>query len=451
MDPIQLITPTLQTGAGAKKNNKQRKPDRKKKSEEGRSQIQYGSQDAGYVSNESQCTPGMSHPIMVGQTPLSGYNSSGYDTENPGSLQDEAAIPSMMPGLPDQGVFRDDGDIVIKTEAFDVMGRMQEQPMPHPPSNSGCRYKPSPLQTLPEIHPLRGGMTGSYDFQSSNPCPMSMPPDTMSSGYSSFGNSPIRMVGTGEDIRSSDIASSSRSSFSSCGLSSPSSSNGHDYFAKGHHSYLNHRQGLRPPEHILKHRQAQTSVQITDIKQSSSPFYRHSDEMSLRSSHSSHYSGSEFSDERSHLGLPPPPLALPPPLPDLQAVEEFTTSQPLPLAPSMQQQYQAGSQAMMQPNMGDPQYAPTASPMSVNDIHSPSSYGNMYHNGPIQHYDPPPSGLMKQPLPMIYEGRVARSDSPNMVIGNMNLFSNQLHQESLLFEVLNNTTPSASVAPPLSH
>lgn len=240
----------------------------------------------------------------------------------------------------------------------------------------------------------------------------------------------------------SELSSSSHSSFStlSSHLSSPISSTHHhsiggrDY---SKHSYRN----LRPPDLILRPHQPTYSVQMSDIKVSGGGYRRHSDEVSLRSSHSSRYSGSEYSDDMSHrhgnMGPPPP---LPPP----DARTSVRDPLPLPLPRSMQ----IPQQQDFMSSQSDMVAMTTAS-------HVGGAYHHHHQLGslPLKHYDVQsqqphlpamPQGKPVQPgLPMIFESHVhtgVAEDCPNMVIGNMALNANQLQQDNLLFETLSTSS-----------
>lgn len=398
-----------------KKSTRSRRSDKKRKDETTKQQQQQqqvmadqfpsqSNMDMGYMSGESQCTPGLMAMMSKGRTQLSGYNSSGYDTEYP-SLPEDHSIPplvSMISDQPDTFYGRE-----IKREQFSPSSQMEQYPyqlsQPPPPYNP---YKHG-LQPLPEVQSF--GPT-HQDYQNYS---QSYPIEAYSSGYSSFGGSPIRMVSNDDSAsimggsiqrsaKGSDLNSSSHSSFStlSSRLSSPMSNShgGRDY---SKHSYRN----LRPPDLILRPQQPSYSVQMSDIK-APPCFRRQSDELSLRSSHSSRYSGSEYSDDLSR--------------------HSTSSRDPLPLPQSMQPDFM--SQADMVTMTTDPQY------MSK-DMTSPAnsySYSSGLGSVPLKHFEP---ALHKQhlPLPMIFESQV-QADSPNMVIGSMSLNASQLHQDNLLFE-----------------
>ena len=438
-----------------KKTGKPRKTDKKKKPDESKpSQTQFTNIDMGYMSGESQCAPGMLAMMMSGRTQLSGYNSSGYDTEYP-SLPEDHNIPPLISVLSDQSdQFYSQDD--IKTEQFSPSSQLGEQAMsyqlsqpPPPYSNGGgpharTPFYPSPnLQTLPEITTFDPNHHNMYSYSHPNHSYHPNLIESHSSGYSSFGNSPIRIPpasGGGNDDTTSLVSSfngsghhsnSSHSIFStySSRLSSPSSNHSREYSKISPHSYRN----LRPPELIMRTHHQPYSVMMSDIK-SNPPYYRrHSDEVSLRSSHSSRYSvsGSEYSEDlqRSHSMVPPP---LPPP--DLQP----SPRQPLPLPQSMQSEFAS----IQQPDM----VAMTTDSQNhfISNDTSSATYLNV-GSIPLQHFEP----QIKTPLPMIVETQV-RADSPNMVMGNMAINSNQLHQDSLLLESLtssNAVVPSAILVP----
>ena len=427
LDVANTTTATVPVGNNSPQSNKKtgrsRKSEKKKREDIGQ-QIEFPSQnsDMGYISGESQCTPVVVMMKGSNRTQLSGYNSSGYDTEYP-SLNEEHGVPPLIHVFSDQSDQFYGHEEIIKTEQFspssqlgDHMTAYQLSQPPPPPYVNGHHYKVHGLQPLPEIQYRHSGY-----YQSPGVI------ENHSSGYSSFGGSPLITgsdeIGVSFSLSSghrsikggSDLTSSSHSSFStiSSRLSTPSSS--HEYSKVPTHSYRN----LRPPDLILRPPH-QPYVQISDIK-SHQPYYRHSDEISLRSSHSSRYSGSEFSDDLRTMVPPPLPPA------DIRS----SPREPLPLPQSMQQQTTA-NYMMTQADVSDPQnqYIQTvANQMN----YAPNSY-TAAGSVPLQHYEPKSH---HQILPMIYEAN--RAESPNMVIGNMSLNANQLHQETLLFESLSNS------------
>lgn len=472
--PTSNGTKTSQT---TKKTNRSRKNERKKKTDEVKPHqpIPNNSQgfDLGYMSGGSQCTPGLVTTV-IGHTPLSGYNSSGYDTEYP-SLQDDHCIPPLVPIMNSQSdsLYRnpEDQQMEVKMEQFSPPSQGRERSFMHQPSyppnyktsgnvrNRSSRFKPSNLQTLPEIQTMGPTANNIRDY-SHNP-PAYHLHETLSNGYPSFMGSPsqgmvcgvndetssivssLTSSGHQPSLRESDLSSSSHSSFStlSSRLSSPLSNHQRDFTKSSHQDH----RSLKPPDLVLKSRfQSYPSVQMSDIKHMPQNHYyhRHSDEVSIRSSHSSRYSasGSEYSDDY-HTS---PSVLGPPPLPELHPTD-FNPRHPLPLPQSMQTNFVNVTTPNSQPiSMAMDQHSQYLQPSSsINDIHSPESYSDSCSGGsiPLQHFwHSPPS--QKVPLPMIFDTHI-RSESPNMIIGNMSLFSDQLQHENLLFESLSTTSSSS--------
>ena len=451
-----------------KKSVKNRKNERKKKPEEekmlsplhGPGSNHSQGLDLGYLSGGSQCTPGMvatgstGNP-PIGHTPLSGYNSSGYDTEYP-SLPEDHGIPSLIPVRNSQTeqLYDTQGNHGVKTEPFSppsqgrdiVLGHL---PSSYPPSYISMhnrRYQPTNLQTLPEIiGPTRGIHDLNRSGHTSNFPRNRGLHETFSSGYSSFVGSPNHISGLASDdasmisgssghhqsLRSSDLSSSSRSSFStlSSRLSSPTSSyrRGDSFEAI---SQTNH--SMKPPDHILKPSPFQ-GLQISDMKHMPRhPYY--SDEASVRSSHSSKIS--EYSDDFHPQSsfISPHPSALHEIHPN-----EFSPQQPLPPIPSQPDFSQMNTSQSQSMTMGfEPsQYLPPAS--SVSNLQSPESYTDSMSGGsiPLQHLEIGPH--QRSTHPMVIDSHV-RSESPNILVGSMSLFSSQLQQENLLLESLATTS-----------
>ena len=432
------------TSISTKKIARTRKGDRKKKNDDEKifspSQAQ-GSQglDLGYISGGSQCTPGMvaigstGNP-PIGHTPLSGYNSSGCDTEF-SSLPEEQGISSLAPNA---------GCITeqmldyqrIKTEQFSPPSQGRDVPYGHPPPYKPSfmhnrKYRPSNLHTLPEIiGPTQGMNSGGRLF---NPSKTILLHETFSSGYSSIDGSrasdEVSLIsgssGHQPSYRSSDLSSSSRSSFSTFSSQLPSpppSSYRRDSFEQSNRS-------IKPPDLVLK--PMSLSMQMADFKNAPHLSYypqQQSDQMSIRSSHSSRYSGSmsEYSEDFHHH----------PPLPDIHSTE-FSPRQPLPpISNHMGFHMQMNnSQSQSMPMSFEPsQYLPPAT--SITNLQSPENYSADSMSGgsiPLQHLEI--SSQKGGGFPMIVNTQV-RSESPNLLIGNMSSFSNQLQQENLLLESL---------------
>lgn len=449
-----------------------RKCERKKKAEDSTQLPHTGFaiqmvSDQGYLSGGSQSAGLHPHTFIH---PNTGYSSSGYETEYP-SLPEESAIPPLIgmaetqelapmlwPGPPCN-------TITIKNEFYNQQASQVTQAPPtvhqllakgtipyelHPPplqpSYSQQRTRPSryisskltsTLQTLPEIqqhHPLSNMYPRAHTYQPATQ-------DAQSSGYSSFGDSPVRMAALMPSDDTTSLASSghhgslksdmtsSRSSFStiSSRVSSPCSSNGGRDLAKPLTIYStyppHHRHTLRPPNHILSH-PAHSSFNSIPMELRVHPVYlqRQSDEVSLRSSHSSRYSvsGSEYSDD----------FGPAPPLPDPH-LASLPPRQPLPLPESMQSEFLASPRA----------------PVVTDSTHH-SNYGNSmdlqspvtsFGGGaiPLQHYEPPiVSATHKTSVLGGFPIDVLPAESPNMVVGSMSSFTDQLHQQSALFESL---------------
>lgn len=449
-------TATTNPSSSTKKIGRTRKNERRKKTEDdkilspshtaGPPQNQSQGLDMGYLSGGSQCTPGMvaigttGNP-PVGHTPLSGYNSSGYDTEYP-SLPEDHGIPALVNGDP---LMENGGKISIKTEHFSPQSQSGNDHLPFglPPPYKPCyvpnrpnKYQPvSTLQTLPEIiGPTGGGTTMMGDRSSSTSGFLRNnrtinPQETFSSGYSSFDGSPIR---TNDDVssisgsssshhqnfRNSDLSSSSHSSYStlSSRLSSPTSGFRRNNFDSGM-KLPEYNTALKP----FHHHQPMAG----DFKLQSPYFSRqHSEDMgSIRSSHSSKFSSSvsEFSDD-FHTGRTA--------IHDI----EFSSRQPLPPIVG------SNSQSQSMPPFEQSQYLPSAS--SVSNLQSPEScYTDSSMSGgggsiPLQHLGMMSPLQKAPPLPMVMDASLVRSESPNLMVGNMSSFSNQLQQENLLFESL---------------
>ena len=445
----------------SKKVGRNRKNERKKKIEEEKilspSHVPLNNsqgRDLGYMSGGSQCTPGLvavgttGNP-PIGHTPLSGYHSSSCDTEYPNLPEDHSGIPSLLPvtdSFTDQFI-DNQGNLLIKTEQFSPPSQGRDlqysQPSPYKPSRGHVhnrKYQPSILHTLPEIIGPTQGMNDLNRTSNSSAFPYNKNAhlhDTFSSGYSSFDGSPNRVNEEGflingtsghhHSIRSSDLSSSSRSSFStlSSRLSSPSSSYRRDSFEVNQQS----NRSIKPPDLVLKPLNFQV-IQMSDFKHVPQMSYysrQQSDEVSIRSSHSSRFSGSvsEYSDDyRQH-----------PSLSDIQ----FSPRQPLPPITSQTGYVQLNNNHSQSIPMTfeQSQYLPTAS--SISNLQSPASYTESLSGGsiPLQHLEISPQ--QKVSLPMVVDSHV-RSESPNLIVGNMSSFSNQLHQENLLFESLASTS-----------
>lgn len=456
-------SPAGQLG-GKKGGNRTKKGDKKQhrnnKGEDASKSSQHGmmefpnSIDMGYLSGGSQCAPnGLLGLLKNGRTQLSGYSSSGY--YEPDYLNEEALPLVLSSSLSDQQSLEGPYyEANIKREPFspsstgsqmDHYSPYQLSQAPPPP------YYKHGLHPLPEMQAFGSG--GSQGFQGFSPQSSGGGGgvEVGSSGYSSFGGSPVRMMNSDEtcslggSYRSggggSELSSSSHSSFStlSSHLSSPISSTHHHGRDYSKHSYRN----LRPPDLILRPHQPTYSVQMSDIKVSGGGYRRHSDEVSLRSSHSSRYSGSEYSDDMSHrhgnMGPPPP---LPPP----DARTSVRDPLPLPLPRSMQ----IPQQQDFMSSQSDMVAMTTASHVGGAYHHHHHQLGSL----PLKHYDVqsqqphlpamPQQGKPVQPgLPMIFESHVhagVAEDCPNMVIGNMALNANQLQQDNLLFETLSTSS-----------
>lgn len=418
--------------------------------------------DLGYMSGGSQCTPGLvaigttGNP-PVGHTPLSGYHSSGCDTEYP-SLPEDHGMPSLGPvaNCITEQLLDTQRNLPIKTEQFsppsqgkDFPCGIQPPPPPYqPPYAHNRKYRPSNLHTLPEIIGPTQGMNdfsraggGSSSHHSSSMFGRGsrnvLLQETFSSGYSSFDGSPNRasdeaslISGHHQSFHGSDLSSSSRSSYStlSSRLSSPSSSYRRDSFENTQQS----GRSIKPPDLVLK----SLNYQMSDYKNGPSISYfsrQQSDDVSIRSSHSSRYSGSvsEYSDEfHRH-----------PPLPDIHS-SEFSPRQPLPPIAS-QVGFHGSNQSQSMPMAFEPsQYLPPAS--SITNLQSPESYADSMSGGsiPLQHLEmisPHHQQKGAGSFPMVVNTQI-RSESPNLVVGNMSSFSNQLQQENLLFESLASTS-----------
>lgn len=470
LQPQPITTPANST---SKKISRNRKNERKKKTEDEKilspshaaGHQQGGNQsqglDMGYLSGGSQCTPGMvaigttGNP-PVGHTPLSGYNSSGYDTEYP-SLPEDHGIPALINGRSDPFLENHGGGgkMSIKTEHFSPQSQNSLDNLPYglPPPYKPCylpnrpnKYQPisTNLQTLPEIIGPTGGAAmmdrsgghTSGGFLRNNRT--IHPQETFSSGYSSFDGSPIRASdevssisgsssGYHQNFRNSDLSSSSHSSYStlSSRLSSPTSSYRRNNFDNG----------MKLPEYnTLK----SFHQQMGDFKHA--PYFSRqhsSDEVnSIRSSHSSKFSSSvsEFSDDFHHQ-----------PHPSLHDIHtnEFSPRQPLPPIVGSQ------SQSMPVQPFEQSQYLPPAS--SISNLQSPESYTDSSMSGgggsiPLQHMGMMSPLQKAPPLPMVMDTTLVRSESPNLMVGNMSSFSSQLQQESLLFETLvSNSGPPPSL------
>ncbi len=429
----------------SKKVGRNRKNERKKKTEDEKilspSHIPGNNsqgRDQGYMSGGSQCTPGLvavgttGNP-PIGHTPLSGYHSSSCDTEYSSLPEDHVGVPpllKMVDGFTEQ-LIDNQGNLVIKTEQFSPPSQGRDvqygQPSPYKPSRvhvHSRKYQPPRLHTLPEIIGPTQDMS-RITSQSNAFAPFGKNVhlhDTFSSGYSSFDGSPniandegFLMNGTSghhHSIRSSDLSSSSRSSFStlSSRLSSPSSSYRKDSFESN--------RTIKPPDLVLKPLNFQ-GIQMSDFKHIPPMSYysrQQSDEVSIQSSHSSRYSGSvsEYSDDfRYHPDIQFSPRQTLPPIssqPGFVQMNNTNHSQSIPMAFEPASQYSS--------------------------LQSPASYTDSLSGGsiPLQHL-----AISSQQKAMVVDSHV-RSESPNLIMGNMSTFSNQLHQENLLFESLASTS-----------
>lgn len=451
--PSTVKSPAQQTGKKGSKSKKSDKKQRSTKAEDtsknnhGLLEFPNSSIDMGYMSGGSQCTPamGLMGLLKNGRTPLSGYSSSGYYETEYTNLQEDTLPLVLSSSLSDhhslEGPYY---EASIKREPFSPSSSSCSQIDHFSPYQLSQAQPPPPyfkhgLHPLPELQAFgSGGSFQGFSSQSSGGGGV----EVGSSGYSSFGGSPVRMMNSDEtcslggSYRSggtgSELGSSSHSSFStlSSHLSSPISHHngggggGRDY---SKHSYRN----LRPPDLILRPHQPTYSVQMSDIKVSGGGYRCHSDEVSLRSSHSSRYSGSEYSDDLSHrhgnIGPPPP---LPPP------EARSSSREPLPLPHSMQapgHEYMT-SQPDMTAMRTNSQFT------GKGGVYQPYSVGSL----PLKHYDQPPIHQQgKHGLPIIFESQVhagIANNCPNMVIGSMALNASQLHQDNIMFENLSTSS-----------
>ena len=404
----------------------------KKKREEIHQYPTHSSNDLGYSSGSSHTASFVSH--MTGNAHHSEYSSSGYDTEysdqpNTVNFQTDQLDCSPMVWSP---------PVSIKEELYPPMTYHQSSnqisPMGHvtnghvlqpniyqvPPRPRMSRHaasKPSNLSTLPEM--AMPQLVNSYivaGTPSHNgtgfPDPFvgmrsSLPPSDDTASL----NSSLNSSGRHNSLKSE--YSNSRSSFSpySSRVSSATGSNhSHD------HSISSHRT-IQPPDHILRHHhQSANSIQPFDLKHPPRYYRRQSDEMSMRSSHSSRYSGSEYSDDyATHLPVQP---------------NAFSPHHPLPLPQSMQSDFAMTSTG----------YFEQTSPPHVNAVHrsgAPSIASEQSDDAiggslPLHHYELGPPPFSKQSLTIPEVILYDRATSPNMMIGNMSTFTEQLHQESML-------------------
>lgn len=313
--------------------------------------------------------------------------------------------------------------LILQPPSYALPAHPRARPSRHASS------KPTNLSTLPEVTmpQLINGFnhTGAHSQNPllidllSHPSGFRGPPSDDTASLASSLNS----SGRHNSLKSE--YSNSRSSFStySSRVSSPAGSS----HSRDHSHPSPSNRTIQPPDHILRHQhQSVNSFLVSDLKQPTPYYRRQSDELSIRSSHSSRYSGSEFSDDFC------PPLPVQP--------NAFSPHQPLPLPQSMRQDFLV--------TMATTSYYNQPSPLQVTSIH-----GSVEHSDdaggslPLHHYETDHALFMdaqKPPLPIPEAIFYDRASSPNMVIGAMSTFTEQLHQESMLLGGLLATSSTSS-------
>lgn len=381
---------------------------------------------------------------MTGQAHQSEYSSSGYDTEystdqppvlnyqvdrldcspmvwSPTvTIKDEFYAPATLHPIPQMSHVTNGH--VLQTATYQIPARAR--------ATRHVASKPSNLSTLPEIS-LSATGTPPQNLLLTEQVPnchiadpfvgIHGPPSDETASVSSSLNS----SGRHNSLKSE--YSNSRSSFSpysSRVSSAAGSSNGHDNSIS---SNVSHR-SIQPPNHILHPpHQSLNSIQPFDLKYTPHYYKRQSDEMSMRSSHSSRYSGSEYSDDYcTHLPV---------------QHNAFSPHQPLPFPQSMQQDF------LVTPATTAGYYNKT-SPPKVDTIHNSGAQSEPSDvtggSLPLRHYELGPTDASKASIAIPEAVFYERASSPNMVIGSMSTFTEQLHQESMLLGGLSATTSASS-------